>query len=173
MRRIATLVATGAVAAAAAIALAAGPASADTKSMETVPLGSLQSAPAGGVHATATYHYWQIGGTKRSGYTRWSAPYDIAGVYTYGKYWNYKSKLALSVYGKDTKADGLAAGFEIKIPGEKYPLVITPKTGKKTFSDSGYVNAKYAYIREVLGHRNTKTKTFTVTKAGKYKKISI
>jgi hypothetical protein len=171
MRRIATLVAAGAVAAAAAISLAAGPASAATTDGKAV-LGSL-STPQVSAQSTS-YHYWQIGGTKKAGYTRWGKPYDIAGVYTYGKYGKYtSSKLLLFVYGKDTKSDGKSAGLQVKIPGQKDTVVFAPKAGKTTFSASGYVNAKYVYIREVLGHRNTKTNVFTVTNAGQYKKISI
>jgi hypothetical protein len=171
MRRIATLVATGAVAAAAAISLMAAPASAASADNKAVISNSLQSGVS--VEASIKYHYWQIGGTKHKGYTRWGGSYDIAGVYTYGKYGTYKGKLVLYVYGKDTKADGRSAGIEIKgIPGDKYPRVYIPKKGKKTFSVVGNAGTKYVYIREVLGNRNKDGVSFDVKKAGKWKKIS-
>ncbi|GAA4634847.1 hypothetical protein GCM10023196_078010 [Actinoallomurus vinaceus] len=172
MRRIATLVATGAVAAAAAITLAAAPASAASAGQKAVIGRSLPSVSATGVEAAISYHYWQIGGTKKAGVKYWGKGYDVAGVYTHGKYGTYKGKLVLYVYGTDTKKDGKSAGIEIKgIPGDKYPRVYTPKKGKKTFSAVGNTGAKYVYIREVLGHKNGAY--FDVTKAGKWKQISV
>lgn len=166
MRRIATTVATGAIAVAAAVALTAAPAGAATKAN----LGSLHSGVT--TDATVSYHYWQFGGTKHTGVTRYGAPYDIAGVYTSGKYGKYSStKLMLYVHVVDTKADGLAAGIEIKVAGQD-PFIITPAVGHKTADDHGTVPSRSVYVREVLGHRNSTTHVFTVTKAGKYKKFS-
>ncbi|MCO5971590.1 hypothetical protein [Actinoallomurus soli] len=149
----------------------AAPASAASADTKAVIGKSLQS----GVSAEASikYHYWQIGGSKHKGYTRWTGAYDIAGVYTYGKYGTSGGKVVLYVYGKDTKADGRSAGIEIKgLPGYKYPQVFTPKKGKKTFSVGGSTGAKTVYIREVLGNRNKDGVSFDVKKAGKWKKIS-
>ncbi|MFL6053766.1 MAG: hypothetical protein ACJ72W_12750, partial [Actinoallomurus sp.] len=150
-----------------AISLMAAPASADTK----VRLGSLQSAPVT-TETAISYHYWQFGGTKRTGVTRYGQPYDIAGVYSSGKYGKYSStKLMVYLHATDTRADGLAAGIELKVPG-KAPIIFAPSPGYKTVDVHGTVPSRYIYIREVLGHRNTSTHTFTVTKAGSYKKFS-
>lgn len=171
MRRFATLVATGAVAAAAAISLMAAPAGAASAGHKAVIGKSLQSGVS--VEASIKYHYWKIGGAKKKGYTRWTGAYDIAGVYTYGKYGTYKGKVVLYVYGKDTKADGRSAGIEVKgLPGTKYSQVWIPNKGKKTFSVGGNTGAKSVYIREVLGNRNKDGVSFDVKKAGKWKKIS-
>ncbi|MEV5747198.1 hypothetical protein AB0L00_05220 [Actinoallomurus sp. NPDC052308] len=146
MRRIATLVATGAVAAAAAIALAAGPASADTKSMESVgskaELLKAGSQPQVSATAVATPYSWATSGSS-----------GVTGAAAKGRWGHYtskgKKKIKITITLKDTAPrDGKYAGFEVKNPNtgviHKYYATAAYATGTK------YYFGTYVYVREAL-----------------------
>ncbi|MEV5704224.1 hypothetical protein [Actinoallomurus sp. NPDC052274] len=128
MRRIATLVATGAVAAAAAISLAAAPANADTGVRFGSPSTSSITASA------VSTKPWKTSGSS-----------GLAGVTASGRVgWVKKGKvIRFSATVKDTMKDGLRAGLEVKISGQD--AFVMP---------SGHfdVAGSHIKVREVLGH---------------------
>ncbi|GAB3963522.1 hypothetical protein GCM10029978_021620 [Actinoallomurus acanthiterrae] len=157
MRRIATLVATGAVAATTAIALTAVPASADT----VVNAETLQSSPQ--VSAEAASHSWSTSGK-----------YGVAGAKASGSWSHYTKKgttrIKINLTLQDTNPkDGLTAGLEVIHGGKTVVLPLPPGVFKA--SGKVYFAVKYAYVREVLGYPVSSTK-FRVTKHGKaYKRL--
>ncbi|MCO6006187.1 hypothetical protein NE236_14435 [Actinoallomurus purpureus] len=157
MRRIATLVATGAVAATTAIALTAGPASADTVRTAEPLRGGPQ------VSVDAVNHAWKTSGK-----------YGISGVQAYGSWAHYtkngKKKIKINLTVKDTNLkDGLTAALEV-IHGNKVVILPLP-AGTVKASGTVYYAVTKVYVREVLGYPISSTK-FRVTKHAKsYKKL--
>jgi hypothetical protein len=104
MRRIATLIATGAVAAATAITLVASPASADTSA--GVLKSSIGGSSADGYSATAT-HSWTSHGLKSvSGagtYSRTSTGTQISGHIRDSRTGSYYGGLYIRVWANDNK----------------------------------------------------------------------
>jgi hypothetical protein len=124
MRRIATFVATGAVAAAAAVALVAAPAGADTAATGVVSSASadtVASAPAGGVGTDATHKWHSYNGSKT--------------VYAYGTYKKTSKYVYVSGYVRDSRSSS-----------SKYHAAVVlyfTQKGKSDYQWAGVVNPKH------------------------------
>jgi hypothetical protein len=153
MRRFATLVATGAVAAAAAISLAAAPANADTGAV------TAKSTFAGGIssgYSAAFSHSW----TSHNGWT---------GVLGSGSYTRTSTGVTVSGYVKDSYKSKYYGALYIKVWAKdlkhyQYVIVVTPKHGVKAY----FKTAKSSYntklqIAEALAYKS----------AGKWKLKSV
>lgn len=153
MRRIATVVATGAVATVAGLGLMATSASADT----AVSANNWGSGAAS--NSRVTLHAWHTSG--KSG---------LAGVVAKGKWGKTSSKTYICVSVHDSKADGKSPGLEARTTrgGHNYYTVFTKNSGTPCFSTK---RASHLVVREVLGHKVSGNK-FHITKAARsYKKL--
>lgn len=106
MRRIATKVATGAVAAAAAISLAAAPASAGIQGTGAVVAKSTMSGGAATITAAATHKWTSKGRKDVSGwgtYTRTSTGTSLTGYIRDSRSGKYHGGLYIRVWAKDLK----------------------------------------------------------------------
>lgn len=146
MRRIATKVATGAVAAAAAISLAAAPASAGIQGSGAVIAKNTMSGGAASITAAAT-HKWTSKGRS-----------DVSG---WGTYTRTSTGTSLTGYIKDSRSGKYHGGLYIKVLAKdkkhyQYVILFAPThkvAAKFTTSKSKY-NA-HLQIAEVLGYKTT------------------
>ena len=99
MRRIATLVATGAVAAATAITLAASPASASTDAAASLS-GNVSAVASGDISAQAVHNWHSYNGTSK--------------IYGYGTYSHTSTHTTVYGYIRDSGSGSNYAGLEIR-----------------------------------------------------------
>ncbi|MCO5993938.1 hypothetical protein [Actinoallomurus rhizosphaericola] len=148
MRRFATLVATGAVAATAAIALAAGPASASTTGKAEAL--KVNGQPQVSTAAVATPHAWALSNTKSN-----NEKYGVAGASASGRWGLYtskgKKKIKVTIHLMDTDTkDGKFAGLQILNPSTKVVHNYYVPAGYVGANDTKYFWGKDVYVREAL-----------------------
>ncbi len=147
MRRIATLVATGAVAAAAIVGLAGAPASASTTAAASLS-GNATTVASGDISAQAVHNWHSYNGTSR--------------VYGYGTYSHTSTHTTVYGYIQDHSSGSSYAGLEIRWytagnASYDYKILYNAHHGTTAKFPAKYYSTKHThlYIREVLVHKTS------------------
>ena len=146
MRRIATIVATGAVAAAAAISLAASPASASTGAVSLG--GNVRAASSSGVSTLAVHNWHSYNGSST--------------IYGWGTYSHTSTHTTVYGYVKDSRSGSYYAGVYIKYwdTGYKhydYKILFNAHHHTTAKFPARYYSYKHTHLQiaEVLVHKTS------------------
>ncbi len=146
MRRIATLVATGAVAAAAVVSLAASPASATTSAASLG--GNVSAVASSDISAQAVHNWHSYNGSST--------------IYAYGTYSHTSTRTTVYGYIRDSRSGSSYAGIEIRWydAGNQhydYKILYNAHHNSTAKFPAKYYSTKHThlYIREVLVHKTS------------------
>jgi hypothetical protein len=149
MRRIATLVATGAVAAAAVVGLGTSSASASTTAAASFDGGTAATVAAGEISPMATHNWHSYNGSST--------------IYGYGTYSHTSSRTTVYGYVKDSRSGSYYAGVYIRWydAGNKhydYKILYNKHHHSTAKFPAKYYSSKHShlYIAEILVHKTSK-----------------
>jgi len=163
MRRIATLVATGALAAVTAITMAASPASADTGSARVVAGGTAGTEAAGGISALATHKWHSYNGSST--------------IYGHGTYSRTSKSSKVNGYVKDSRSGKYYATVYLRWTqkgksGYDWVGIVNTHHHSTTKFPNAYASKRvsHLYVAEALS-KHVKGKGWVIEKMGSLHKL--